>query len=175
MGKRSLPVPGRRGRRFEHLVGPMTYNGPSTGKEIPMAEVPRIVALALVAALAASCALYGDRAGPPPGPVASVASDGPPPERAGGITPIAGNGGELVLAAGIYEGDLLIQGNGNRVTGAGYDRTIVEGSLRIVGDANVVGLLRVRGQSGIVGDENDVRGVDFEAGVEIVGDENLAR
>jgi hypothetical protein len=61
------------------------------------------------------------------------------------------------------------------VTGAGYDRTIVEGSLRIVGDANVVGLLRVRGPSGIVGDENDVRAVDFEAGVDIVGEENLSR
>ena len=136
-----------------------------------MRQHRRILVLAL-AVLAGSCAMYGDRSGPAPGPAATLAPDGPPPERAGAITPLAGNGGELVLAAGIYEGDLLIQGNGNRITGAGYDRTVVEGSLRIVGDANVVGLLRVRGDSGIVGDENDVRGVAFDAGLDVVGEEN---
>ncbi|MBI5486407.1 MAG: hypothetical protein HY905_03655 [Deltaproteobacteria bacterium] len=131
--------------------------------------------VAVSAALLGSCALYGDRTGPPPGPVASVAQDGPPPERAGALSPVNGNGAEVVLAAGIYEGDLLIRGNGNRITGAGYDRTIIEGALRIVGDANVVGLLRVRGESGVVGDENDVRAVAFDAGVELVGEGNLSR
>ncbi|MBI5500722.1 MAG: hypothetical protein HY907_10810 [Deltaproteobacteria bacterium] len=121
-----------------------------------------------------TCALYGDRTGPPPGPVTSVAPDGPAPRRAGTLNPVDGNGAEVVLAAGIYEGDLLISGNGNRVTGAGYDRTIVEGSLRIVGDANVVGLLRVRGESGVAGDQNDIRGVAFDAGVQVVGEGNLA-
>jgi len=108
----------------------------------------------------ASCA-YGPAVGPPPGPAPHASRDEGPPPPAGEIAPVAGHGAQRVLAAGLYRGDLVIEGNGNLVQGAGTDRTLVRGDLRIRGDANVVHSLRILGESSIEGEENDVRGVAF--------------
>ena len=80
-----------------------------------------------------------------------------------------------MLAVGSYAGDLVVQGNGNRVTGAGPDQTIVEGGLSLMGDGNVLGGLRVIGASSVLGDENDVRGVVFDQPPEVLGDGNFVR
>jgi hypothetical protein len=127
---------------------------------------------AAIGLLLGSCAVYGAETGLPPGPMPAVWDGGTPP-HAGTLEPLRGNGGDLVLAAGIYQGDLVIEGNGNRVTGAGRDGTIVEGALVVRGDANVIGLLRVRGPSRVEGDENDLRGVAFDGGVDVAGEEDL--
>jgi hypothetical protein len=135
----------------------------------------RLIGTAAALVLLGSCAIYGDRTGAPPGPVAASSSDGPPPTHAGELTPMQGHGGDLLLAAGIYAGELVVQGNGNRVTGAGPDQTIIEGGLKIMGDGNVLGGLRVQGASQVLGNENDVRGVVFEQTPEMLGDDNLVR
>ena len=116
------------------------------------------IALAL-ACLALACA-YGPTVGPPPGPVPHPSDHGNPPP-AGELAPVAGHGGHRLLAAGVYRGDLTIEGNGNVVQGAGLDQTIVRGNLHIHGDANVVHSLRVLGDCTIDGEENDVRGTAF--------------
>ena len=107
-----------------------------------------------------SCA-YGPAVGPPPGPAPHASRDEGPPPPAGELAPVAGHGAQRILAAGLYRGDLVIEGNGNLVQGAGVDRTVVRGDLRIRGDANVVHSLRVLGEARIDGEENDVRGVAF--------------
>ena len=120
-----------------------------------------------------SCALYGDPVGPPPGPVpGSWAGEGAP-EAAGALAPVTGHGAQVVIAAGVYEGDLVIEGNGNNVAGAGHERTIVRGALLVRGDANVVHSIHVLEPSRIEGDENDVRGTVFEQGIEASGEANL--
>ncbi|NMC68847.1 MAG: hypothetical protein GYA57_02125 [Myxococcales bacterium] len=108
----------------------------------------------------ASCG-YGPAVGPPPGPVPHRSREGGPPPPAGELAPVTGHGAQRVIAAGVYRGDLVVEGNGNLVQGAGIDRTVVRGNLRIRGDANVVHSLRILGESSIEGEENDVRGVAF--------------
>ncbi len=114
------------------------------------------LALAL-AALTLACG-YGPTVGPPPGPVPHPSNDQGTPQPAGELAPVTGHGAQRVLAAGIYRGDLTIDGNGNVVQGAGLDRTIIQGDLRIHGDANVVHSLHVLGNCTAEGEENDLRG-----------------
>jgi hypothetical protein len=121
----------------------------------------RPIAALCLAWLAAACG-YGPTVGPPPGPMPHPADE---PEGAlqpaGELAPLTGNGAQRVIAAGLYQGDLVIEGNGNVVQGDGLDRTIVRGNLRIRGDANVVHSLRILGERSIEGEENDVRGTAF--------------
>jgi hypothetical protein len=120
--------------------------------------MPRFAALCL-ACSGIACA-YGPTVGPPPGPVPDRDPTGQP-QPAGELAPVVGHGAQRVIAAGIYRGDLTIDGNGNVVQGAGIDRTIVRGNLTIHGDANVVHSLRILGERTIEGQDNDVRGTAF--------------
>lgn len=117
--------------------------------------------LACATCLALAACGYGPAVGPPPGPVPHPSTDEGPPAPAGELAPVEGNGAQRVLAAGLYRGDLVVEGNGNLVQGAGIDRTVVRGNLRIRGDANVVHSLRILGEASVEGEENDIRGVAF--------------
>ncbi len=117
-----------------------------------------------------SCAVYGEETGPPPGPVAPAPEEGPP-AAAGTLAPVVGNGAQQVLASGVYRGDLIVEGNGNVVSGMGPDQTVVRGRLIVRGEGNVVHSIRVLGPSLVEGEDNDVRGVVFEGGVDESGNE----
>jgi hypothetical protein len=152
------------------------------GKELPTNKPStvgrRLSTLAWLRPLAAlwlaSCAVYGEETGRPPGPVPPSPEEGPP-ATAGELSPVVGNGAQNVLASGVYRGDLIVEGNGNVVSGMGTDQTVVRGRLIVRGDGNVVHSIRVLGPSLVEGEDNDVRGVVFEGGVDDSRNEVEAR
>ena len=142
-------------------------NEPSTQEpsafDCRLSTLPRLWPLA--ALWLASCAVYGEQTGPPPGPVAPSPEEGPP-ATAGAVAPVVGDGAQQVLASGVYRGDLIVEGNGNIVSGMGADQTVIRGRLIVRGEGNVVHSIRVLGPSVVEGEDNDVRGVDFAGGVD---------
>src|SRR5687768_16355654 len=62
-----------------------------------------------------------------------------------GPTPaISGNHEWIELAEGSFQGDLVVRGNYNRVTGAGNGKTIIDGRLVMYGNHNTVSGLTVK-------------------------------
>jgi hypothetical protein len=85
---------------------------------------------------------------------------------------VLGNNQRIHLQPGTYQGDIVIHGNDNHVTGAGVGVTILAGRLVVTGNDNKVTNLTVQGPSQVLGNDNWVVGVQFHQGVDIRGNDN---
>lgn len=113
-------------------------------------------ALILCLASASACHVKVDANTPPP--PAKVVPVGPTPS-------INGHHEQLTLAEGKYKGDLVVTGNHNRVVGAGYGKTIVDGKLLVSGNHNTVSGVTIEGGGTIEGNENDATKAQFHGDV----------
>jgi hypothetical protein len=129
----------------------------------------RAAGLALTMLLV-GCQAKGEANTPPATPASSASpSDGVPP----GPTPkVDGNHRSLELAEGKYEGDLVVTGNHNRVTGAGYGKTIIKGKLLMSGNHNTVSGVTIDGGGTIEGNHNDATKAQFHGDVTTAGNKN---
>lgn len=111
---------------------------------------------------------------------AKVEANAPPgaPPRAAETVPVGptptvdGNHRAVELAEGKYEGDLVIGGNHNVVTGAGYGKTIVKGRLLMSGNHNTVSGVTIDGNGIIEGNHNDATKAQFHGDVTTSGHKN---
>lgn len=110
----------------------------------------------------------GQPAQPPPAGPGGVAS-GP---ALGECAKVGGNGQVVQIPAGTCDGDLIVSGNSNRVTGAGPGRTVVRGALILSGNGNAVSQLTVLSPSNISGNGNSATGTEFRAAVDMSGHDN---
>lgn len=91
--------------------------------------------------------------------MAVVASGGQPSSSSAGGASLSasdvqvGNNANVRLEAGTYRGTLTIDANNSRVTGAGAERTVIDGTVVIDGNRNelhgvtVIGSVRVSGNA----------------------------
>ncbi len=70
--------------------------------------------------------------------------------------PIRANGARVRLPSGVYRCNIVVIGNGNRVVGSTFRRTIIEGNLIVRGNGNVVKRMRVLGATRVAGFANRV-------------------
>jgi len=110
---------------------------------------------------------------------AKVEANTPPPNTPGARTvepgpapTIGGNHETIELAKGKYEGDLVVTGNHNTVTGAGYGKTIIKGKLLMNGNHNTVSSLTVESGGTVEGNHNDATKVEFHGDVTTGGNKN---
>ena len=80
-----------------------------------------------------------------------------------------GNSGETELLPIVYEGDLLVRGSRNDVTGSEDGTTVITGNLVITGNNNEVRNLTVLGRVIIRGNRNTLNNVEHEGDVENSG------
>jgi hypothetical protein len=83
-----------------------------------------------------------------------------------GPTPkVEGHHESVQLAEGKYEGDLVVGGHHNTVTGAGYGKTIVKGRLLMSGNHNKVSGMTIESGGTIEGNHNDATKAQFHGDV----------
>lgn len=97
--------------------------------------------------------------------VAIVPRTGADPVNAFGSQSQTGHGGNTELLPIVYEGDLVVRGNNNDVSGAEDGGTIITGNLIISGNRNSVENLTVLGQVIIRGNRNSIEDVEHEGEV----------
>ncbi|MBW2523226.1 MAG: hypothetical protein JRI23_03585, partial [Deltaproteobacteria bacterium] len=85
---------------------------------------------------------------------------------------VTGNGELVALEAGVYDCNLTVAGNNNRVRGAGASATTLKGNLSVAGNGNTVSELAVEGAAKVYGNNNDVTGVEFRGTVDVAGNNN---
>lgn len=85
---------------------------------------------------------------------------------------VQGNHESVELAEGTYEGDLIVGGNHNTVTGAGYGKTIIKGKLLMSGNHNTVSSVTIEGGGTIEGNHNDATKAQFHGDVTTGGNKN---
>jgi hypothetical protein len=86
-----------------------------------------------------------------------------------------GSGEETTLLPVVYNGDLVVRGGNNTVTGQIVDEkiyTIIAGNLDIRGSGNKVSNLTVLGKVILRGNNNVLESVDYQGGVETTGNGN---
>lgn len=90
-----------------------------------------------------------------------------------GPTPkVGGNHETIELGEGKFEGDLVVGGNHNTVTGAGFGKTVIEGRLFMTGNHNTVSGLTIEGGGTIEGNHNDATKAQFHGDVTTSGNKN---
>jgi hypothetical protein len=89
----------------------------------------------------------------------------------GPVPGVKGSDQILSLAPGVYTGDLVIEGNRNRIYGIGIDRTVIRGRLVVRGSHNDISKMTVLGRVLIQGDFNDLK-IRRSGWVEVHGHNN---
>ena len=82
---------------------------------------------------------------------------------------------DVALLPVVYNGDLVVRGNANKVTGTTVDAsvfTVVAGNVDIRGNGNTVSNLTVLGKVILKGNNNILESVDYPGGVETSGNQN---
>lgn len=107
---------------------------------------------------------------------AKIEANAPPaPSRvvpAGPTPKVDGNHESVELAAGKFKGDLVIGGNHNTVTGAGWGKTIIDGKLLMSGNHNTVSGVTIEGGGTIEGNHNDATKAELHGDVTTAGNKN---
>ena len=86
-----------------------------------------------------------------------------------------GSGEQTTLLPVVYNGDLVVRGGNNTVTGQIVDEkiyTIIAGNLDIRGNGNKVSSLTVLGKVILRGNNNVLESVDYQGGVDTSGNPN---
>jgi hypothetical protein len=102
------------------------------------------------------------------------------PEQAGTVDPVNVFGAFLELENDqrvellpiVYDGDLVIRGNNNKVIGSGVAETVIAGNVIIYGNANTIQNLTVLGDVTFHGNGNTLTDVDYQGEVFDTGNEN---
>jgi hypothetical protein len=124
----------------------------------------RVAVLAL--SLLSACQVKVDANTPPPSSVSTrQVPVGPTPS-------VTGNHETVELAEGKYEGDLLVGGNHNTVTGAGFGKTIIKGKLLMNGNHNTVSSVTIEGGGTVEGNHNDATKAELHGDVTTSGNKN---
>ncbi len=71
--------------------------------------------------------------------------------------PLRGDRMKIKILPGVYQCDIVIIGQRNRVRGYGWKKTVIDGRLIIEGDSNSIGGLRVLGETIVAGHSNKLR------------------
>src|SRR5690349_21244762 len=106
---------------------------------------------------------------------AKATADAPTSSRkvpAGPTPKVEGNHEWIELAEGTFQGDLIVTGNHNRVTGAGSGKTIIDGQLVMKGNHNAVSGVTVMKGGVVEGNHNDASGAEVQGGVKLAGNQN---
>jgi hypothetical protein len=122
---------------------------------------PAVLALVLLC----GCQAKIEANTPPPATPTKSVPVGPTPK-------VDGNHETVELAEGKYEGDLVVGGNHNTVTGAGYGKTVIKGKLLMSGNHNTVSGVTIDGGGTIEGNHNDATKAQFHGDVTTAGPKN---
>jgi len=101
-------------------------------------------------------------------PIKGPARKGSPKQHAKGAFRQVGQGESVQLQPIVYEGDLVIAGQGNQVTGQSLSAdqyTVVAGNVEIRGNGNTLGNLTVLGNITFRGNNNTLENVDYQGDV----------
>lgn len=79
--------------------------------------------------------------------------------------------GNVNLESGFYRGDFRLTGSAATLTGAGKDKTVIEGNLFIKTQCTVKNMT-VLGKVVFMGNQNDLKDVDFRGGIDDKGVQN---
>ena len=79
--------------------------------------------------------------------------------------------GNVNLDPGFYRGDFKLTGSAATLTGAGKDKTVIEGNLIIKMQCTVKNMT-VLGKVVFTGNQNDLKDVDFRGGIDDKGSQN---
>ena len=83
-----------------------------------------------------------------------------------------GDDEEVELLPIVYDGDLVIKGDNNEISGSAPGETVIAGNLIIKGSDNVISDLTVLGDVIFQGDDNSLDDVDHEGDVSDSGTGN---
>ena len=104
--------------------------------------------------------------------VVTIASEGAEPVNFYRNPTETGSSGNTELLPIVYEGDLVVRGNNNEVSGADDGGTVITGNLIVLGSKNTVSDLSVLGDVILRGNRNTLENVEYEGDVQEKGKGN---